>query len=503
MASIQGEAPRAGEDIGHGRRRWKVLAITSLASFMVFLDATIVNIAFPAIHRTFPSTSQTALSWVLNTYNVGFAALLLPCGRIADIIGRRRVFFAGLGVFTTSSVLCGLAPSPLDLDISRTMQAVGAAMLVPAALALVLPEFPLSMRATAVGIWGAAAAVAASAGPSLGSTIVQYAGWRWAFLINAPIGLVAWLLGRRVLVEARARMATRWPDPVGVVLLTAGMAVLAMGIVEGNDWGWSDPRIVLSFVAAPLMVAGCVVRSLSHPAPAVMLSMYRDRTIALANAGTLLFAMAVSAALLGNVLFLTSVWHYSVLRAGLAVTPPPVMAALCAPLAGWVADRFGHRIVLVLGALTYTVGMLLYRTQVGVDAEFVNHWLPAAVVSGIGLGLTLPTLGAAAVAPLSAASLAGGSAVMNMSRQIGFVLGIAILMALLGTPAPAQALSAFGRSWDFCAIAAAVTGMACVGLTMVARRQEPGAELVGAVPGVDTSPLNVPVSVGQPVHLVG
>ena len=450
--------------------RWKVLSVTSLAIFMVFLDVTIVNIAFPSIHRSFPSTSQASLSWVLNAYSIVFAALLLASGRIADVSGRRRVFFVGLGIFTAGSVLCGLAPSAPVLVGSRALQAVGAAMLLPASLALLLPAFPLSMRATAVGLWGAVGAVAAASGPSLGAFIIQSAGWRWAFLVNAPVGLLAWLSGRQVLTESRDPTATRWPDPVGIALLTAGMGLLALGIVEGSDWGWTDPRIVLSFAGAALALPLSVWRSATHPAPVIPLALFRVRSFSLANVATVSFSAAFAAMILSGVLFLTGVWHYSILRTGLAVTPGPLMAAVFAPLAGRLADRFGHRVVLVPGALVFAAAMLLFRARVGLHPAYLTDWLPAALLSGAGVGLTLPTLGSAAAASLPPERFGAGSAVASTTRQVGTVLGISLLIALLGTPGPGDALAAFDRVWAFAAACAVAASVLCLGLGMTVRR---------------------------------
>lgn len=450
--------------------RWKVLSVTSLAVFMVFLDATIVNVAFPSIHRSFPSTSQASLSWVLNAYSIVFAALLLASGRIADVSGRRRVFFAGLGVFTVGSILCGLAPTALVLDASRALQAGGAAMLLPASLALLLPEFPLSMRATAVGIWGAVGAVAAASGPPLGALIIQSGGWRWAFLVKAPVGLLGWLFGRRVLVESRDPTATHWPDPVGIVLLTAGMGLLALGIVEGSDWGWNDARIVLSFAGAGLILPLSVWRSATHRAPVIPLALFRVRSFSLANVATVSFNAAFAAMILAGVLFLNGVWHYSILRTGLAVTPGPVMAAVFAPVAGRLADRFGHRVVLVPGALVFAAAMLLFRARVGLHPDYLADWLPAALLSGAGVGLTLPTLGSAAAAALPPERFGAGSAVASTARQIGTVLGVSLLIALLGTPGPGGALAAFDRVWAFAGICAVGTSAICLGLGMTVRR---------------------------------
>src|SRR5436190_24259009 len=200
-------------------RRWKVLLVTSVAVFMGFLDVTIVNIAFPDIRSSFPHSSLAGLSWVLNAYNVVFAALLVPAGRVADIVGRRRMFFIGLLTFLGASAVCGATSSVEMLVAARVVQAAGGAILVPTSLGLLLPEFPLEQRATATALWGATGAVAAATGPSIGGVLVDAANWRWVFLVNLPIGLAAWIPARRLLREVRGEPGDTLPDAAGVALL--------------------------------------------------------------------------------------------------------------------------------------------------------------------------------------------------------------------------------------------------------------------------------------------
>jgi EmrB/QacA subfamily drug resistance transporter len=455
-------------------RRWLVLLVTSLAVYMVFLDGTIANIAFPAIRRSFPDASLATLSWVLNAYSIVFAALLLSSGRIADLVGRRRVFFVGLLVFCAGSAACGAAPTDGLLVAARAVQAVGASLMLPASLALVLAEFPPAMRATAVGVWGAVGAVAAASGPSLGGVIVDRIDWRWVFFVNVPIGVVAWLAGRRLLREARDESATRWPDAVGIVMVTLAVGALSLGIVQGTDWGWGDPRVIAAFAVAAVLIPAVVLRAARHPAPVLDLTLFRVRSFAVANVATILFATAFSAMLLSGVLFLTGVWHYSILQAGLAVSPGPLFAAAFAPPAGRLADRFGHRAVLVPGALVFALGIALYLTRVTAVPDYAGTWLLAACVTGMGVGLTLPTLGSSAAASLPPTRFGAGSAVSNTSRQVGTVLGVSLLVVLLGSVTRTTALAAFQRGWTMMLALAAATALVCVvmGRTRAARPVE-------------------------------
>src|SRR5215468_10943632 len=224
-------------------RRWQVLLVTAVAVFMTFLDVTIVNIAFPDIRASFPDASLAHLSWILNAYSIVFAAALVPAGRLADRFGRRRFFFLGTLVFLAASVTCGAAQSVDMLIAARALQAVGGAMLVPASLGLLLPEFPLEQRATATALWGANGAVAAAAGPSLGGLLVDWQGWRAVFFVNLVIGIPALVPARRLLHEHR-EPHTAFPDGLGAALLAAGVGALCLAIVKGPDWSWGSGRIL-------------------------------------------------------------------------------------------------------------------------------------------------------------------------------------------------------------------------------------------------------------------
>src|SRR6478609_6319456 len=246
-------------------RRWRVFAVTAVAVFMAFLDVTIVNVAFPSIREDFASSSLASLSWVLNAYNIVFAALLVPAGRLADLLGRRRMFFWGLGVFVGASALCGLAPSVEFLIAARVVQAAGAALLVPTSLGLLLPEFPVERRQVAIGIWAAVGGAAAAAGPLLGGLLTQIS-WHWVFLVNVPIGIVAVVAGARTLREIR-EPGTERGDILGAAYLVAGIASLTLAIVKGNDWGWGSARVVGLLAASVVLIVLVARRSLHHPAP--------------------------------------------------------------------------------------------------------------------------------------------------------------------------------------------------------------------------------------------
>src|SRR5215218_298801 len=455
-------------------RRWQVLLVTSVAAFMSFLDVTIVNIAFPDIRASFPASSLGQLSWILNAYSIFFAAALVPAGRLADRFGRRRFFFVGTFVFLGASVACGAAGSVDMLIGARAVQALGGAMLVPASLGLLLPEFPLERRATATALWGATGAVAAATGPSLGGVLVDWQGWRAVFFVNLAIGLPALIPARRLLREAREPQ-TLFPDMLGALVLAAGVGALALGIVQGPQWGWSSAPVVGAFCAAVVLLAVFFWRSARHRAPVIELSLFRVRSFTVANVGGFVFATGFFALLLCNVLFLTGVWHYSVLRAGAALTPGPLMAALSAPFGGRLSDRFGQRLVAVPGGLIFGVGALLFVRDAGTAPSYVAEFLPATMLTGVGVGLSFAAFGSAAVAELPRSRYATGGAINNCFRQIGAVLGISTLIVVLGSESASGDLGVYHRAWALMALTGAIAVVTALALGRV-RASHPGEE---------------------------
>lgn len=449
------------------RRRPLAIATACLGGFLAFLDATIVNTAFPSIATSFADASLAQLSWVLDAYFIVLAALLVPAGGLADRFGRKRVFLAGTLLFAAASLACALAPSWQLLVAARVVQGAGAAIVVPVSLALILPEFPVARRAAAVGMWGASAALAAAGGPALGGALSQLADWRWVFLVNVPLGLLTWALARRALVEQADERADGLPDLLGAVLATAGLGLLALAIVEGGGWGWTSPRVLGAAAAAVVLLALTAVRCAVHPRPIVDPSLLRIASFRRANAGLLLVAMGFFSTILANVLFLTSVWEYTLLAAGVAVMPGAIFSALAAVPAGRVADRHGHRAVIVPGCLLYVAGIMVVRGA-GAEPDFLGTWLPAMALNGIGLGMAFPTLGAAALRDVPPERFASASAISSAFRQFGGVLGTAILFAVLGTPATAAAVADAFRDVYLVSALWPLLG-ACVAVTLAPR----------------------------------
>ena len=435
-------------------RRWNVLTLVSIGIFMVSLDLFIVNIAFPSIESDFAGSSVSTISWVLNAYAIVLAAMMVSAGRLADRHGRRRAFLWGLGIFVLGSALCGLAPSIDALIGARVVQALGAALLLPTSLALLLPEFEPKERPQAIGIWAAVGGLAAAAGPPIGGLLVELS-WRLVFLVNVPIGLIAIAYGIRLLHESRDEAQER-PDLLGSALIIVAVGVLALGLVEGPGWGWSSPRTIAAFAVAALGLAAFWARCLTHRSPVIDPALLRVRSFALANGASVLFSAGFAAFLLANVLFMTSVWHESVLAAGLMLSPGPLMASAVAVTSARFAHRFGQRTFAVLGIALFGLSAVWWRLTVGETPDYAGEMLPGLLLGGTGVGFVLPSLAAAATSSLPRERFATGSAIYTMTRQVGFVLGVSVFIAVLGTPSTADPVAAFDRGWVFMIIAAAL-----------------------------------------------
>ena len=442
-----------------------VLAICSSAVFLAALDATVLYVAFQDIRRSFADASPADLSWVLNGYTIAYAALLVPAGRLADRYGRKRFFLGGVALFTLASFLCGVAPSVSLLVAARVLQAVGAAALLPASLALVLDAFPPERRASAVALWGAVGGLAAAVGPSLGALVVQQLGWEWVFFINLPLGVFAVLRGRGLLHESRTAQLRGVPDPAGIVLLSFAMALAAGAIVKGEDWGYTAPRTAAVALAAAVLGTWFVARSRRVADPALPLRLFADRQFVFANAAMLVFAIAFVVMFFGNVFFLTRHWHYSLQQAGLAITPGPLTVMPVAMLSGRIADRRGHRALLLLGSVLFALAGCWFVASIDHAPNFLGEWLPRSLLTGAAVGLVLPSLSGAAVAQLPRADYALGSAVNQATRQFGSVLGVAIAIAILGESGTQGESLAFERAYTLLIVGGIGTALLCLPLS--------------------------------------
>lgn len=462
-----------------------VLLVASFGALLAFLDATIVNVAFPSIRESFPGTSIGTISWVLNAYNIVLAAFMIVCGRLSDLLGRRRLYISGIALFTLASAWCAAATSIDVLIIARLFQALGAAMLIPASLALVIEAFPGEHRAHAVGLWGAAAAVAAGLGPPIGGALVESGGWRWAFLINLPLGVIALVLSRRVLVESRAPGRRTMPDLVGALLLAGSLGLGTTALIKANEWGLGSLTLWAVVLGCLGLGVGFVISSRHHPSPLIDVELLRSRPFLVSNIVTLVAGAGFFAYLLTNILWLQYVWNYSVFTAGLATVPGALVAAVVAGALGPVAARRGYRPVIVAGGVVWVLAFLWYHQMVDVQPAFLSEWLPGQVLSGIGVGATLPLLGSLALEAVPGGRSATASAIISSVRQVGGVLGISILVMILGTPTPLTVVGIMRNGWTFSIICFALCTLAalCLGRVRASDGPTPAAAFATSASG--------------------
>ncbi len=411
---------------------WPTFWIASVAVFLVSLDTTMLFAAFQAVRAGFPGTSAADMSWVLNGYTVVYAAMLIPAGGLADTHGRKKIFLLGVLLFLAASAACGLAGNVAMLIAARVAQAFGAALLTPASLSIVLAAFPQSKRAVAVSLWGAVGGFAAAVGPSVGSFVVDTAGWPWAFYLNLPLGAVSLWYGAARLKEARRPEGKRPVDVVGMALLVVGVGAVALAIVQSGSPNWTRGDLLIAAATGATALIGFVAWARIAAAPLVDLHLFKNRTYTFVNLATFAFGIAFSIMFFGFFFYMTGVWHYSLPQAGLAVTPGPLLVVPFAILTGRLAARYGHRPFLVGGSLIYVASGLWFLLVPGTEPDYVRHWLPGLLLSGMAVGMVLPSLSAAAVNRLPADQYAVGSAVNQATRQIGSVLGVAITVLLLG-----------------------------------------------------------------------
>jgi EmrB/QacA subfamily drug resistance transporter len=432
-----------------------VFWLAAAGTFLAYLDVTIVNIAFPDIARDFKGADLGALSWIVNAYALAFAALLVVLGRVADRTGRRLVYLSGAALFAASSLVCAVAPSVDILVAARAVQGIAAAAMIPAALGLLLAAFPPQRWAAVIAGWGAVGSVAAALGPPIGGLLSDGASWRWIFVINIPVGIATVLVGVRALRESRAAETTR-PDVPGAVLLAGATGALALGLVQGQTWGWTSAATLGAFAVA--VVGGLVLALHTRriAAPIFEPALLRTGWSRAANAGTLAFGAALFASQLCAVLFATGVWGWSTLEAGLAAIPGPIASAVAAPLGGRWASRSGPRPVAIAGAAMFAASLVWVMLTVTEEPNFFGVWLPYGIVGGAGIGLGLPALIGATAAGLPPARFATGMALATTARQLGAVLGVAMLVAVVG---PGDSVGAYQEGFALCAGALAVAAL--------------------------------------------
>jgi EmrB/QacA subfamily drug resistance transporter len=448
--TVQTETSTVGRQISPPRQVHPavILAVLSSASFLAQLDVWITNVGLPAIGHGVGAGSLSDLSWVLNGYAIVYAALLVPAGRLADRFGRKGGFLLGLAIFAVASLGAALSGDIWVLVGFRALQALGAAVLTPSALGLVLTTAPADRVAKYVKIWFTSGALSATAGPVIGGLLVE-ASWRWLFLVNIPVVAVAVVMAVRLLPNTKHEQDARFPDVVGGLVLIIGVGAFALGLVEAPSWGWSSARFIVAMVIAAVAVGYFLARSARHPVPVIELSLFRDRIFSSANLGAALGFASFSMLLLSAILWMQGHWHYSAIRTGFGSAPGPIMFAIFAGVADTLQLRFKIRanIIAAVGLLIAADGTALFALLVHNEPNYVTGILPCWLVLGIGFGLAMPTTITAATVDLKPAQAATGSAVVSMVLQVGAVVGISILVAILGVASSSAGLHVFREAW--------------------------------------------------------
>ncbi|WP_164662891.1 MFS transporter [Streptomyces sp. S1A1-7] len=419
------------------------MAVLGAVAFMAQLDFFVVNVALDGIGQSFPGTSVASVSWILSAYAIVFAAVLVPAGRIADHWGRKKMLLSGVALFTLTSAVAAAAPSLGVLVGARALQAVGAAMIVPTSLGLLYPSFPKRQHTLVVGLWAGVGAIAASAGPPVGGLLVTL-DWRWIFLINVPVGIATLVAGALLLLpEVRQPRGAAVPDAASALALLLAVSLLVLATVQGPGWGWTDLRTVALFAAAALAAAATVERTLRAKAPVIEKQLFIGRQFTAATAALFLFSVGFAIVLLSTALFMQEVWHFSPLRAGVSIAPAPLTSIAFAMNAGPIQHRFGRTAPAVTGTLAMALAAGYWIAAVHTTPDYWGGMFPGLILVGLAGGLTQAPLFAAA-GTLAPGRATTGSAVLNMSRQIGSAVGVALLVALT----PQATTTGFDHAWS-------------------------------------------------------
>ena len=462
-------------------RKWFTLAALCFGLFMIMLDNTVVNVALPAIQRDL-GADLSELQWVVTGYALTFAALMLIGGKLADAYGRRLIFVIGIAIFTAASLWCGLADSSDELIAARVLQGAGAALMNPATLSIIAATFPPRQRGMAIGVWAGVSALALAIGPLVGGLLTEHADWSWIFFVNVPVGVVAIAASLLFIDESRDQTHARLDLP-GLATSGIGLFALTYALIEANTYGWTSTRILGSFAVAGVMLVAFVLLERHQRDPMLQLELFRSGTFTGANLVILLAALAMFGIFFFISLYMQNILGYSAVQTGAAFLPMTLLIILVAPIAGRTSDRLGSRGLMTAGMLLVAV-QLAYFSQLGIGADFWNL-LPAFLIGGVGMALTMTPSAAAATRSVSVDKAGVGSAVLNASRQVGGSLGIAIMGAIVageagGERSPEAFIDGFQSAL---LVAAAIAGVgALVAFALVRPHDEAAGRRVKGVP---------------------
>ena len=409
-------------------RKWWTLGAVSFGLFMIMLDNTVVNVALPSMQRSL-HIGPSELEWVVVAYALTFATLMLTGGKLADLYGRQLLFIVGLVIFTGASLACGLAPNAGFLIGARTVQGIGAAIMNPATLGIITATFPPRQRGTAIGIWAGVSAMALAIGPLVGGLLTEKVNWSWVFYINVPVGILAVFVTLWAVDESRDTSEEQRLDLPGLLTSGIGLFALTYALIEANSRGWGSPEILGLFALCVAALAAFVLFESRQRIPMLDLALFRNPTFTGANVAMLMVALAMFGVFFYNSLFIQNILGYSAIQTGAMFLPMTLLIILIAPQAGRLSDRLGSRWLIGVGMTLLSVSLVLFA-QVGLGGNFWNL-LPALLVGGVGMALTMTPATAAAMSAVARDKAGVGSAVLNTSRQIGGSLGIAIMGAVL------------------------------------------------------------------------
>jgi EmrB/QacA subfamily drug resistance transporter len=471
------------------KRKWWALALLSFVQFMVVLDIAIVNVALPSIQVDL-GFSQENLQWVISAYALVFGGFLLLGGRAADLLGRRRVFLVGLVVFSVGSLLAGLAWSEASLISARSVQGLGAAIISPAALSILMTTFKEGReRNIALGVWGAVGGFGAAAGVLLGGVFTDALSWEWIFFVNLPVGVAAIVLAPMLLSESRDARAKSF-DALGAVLVTGGLSTAVFGITQANTWGWSSGRTIGVFAAALALLGAFILVEARAKDPLLSFSIFRIKTVSGANVAGFILGTALFSMFLMLTLYMQQVLGYSAMKTGVAYLAVAGTSIVWAAVASQLVTRIGVKPVLVTGMSLLTAG-LLYFTQVSVDGSYLGDLLPGFLIVAIGMSFAFVAISIAALAGIEAKDAGLASGLINTSQQIGGALGIAVLSSVAvshttsatqsGESVPSALTTGFHAAFW---VGAAIAAVGVAASVLLVRREEleraPHAEAVPA-----------------------
>jgi EmrB/QacA subfamily drug resistance transporter len=463
-------------------RKWWTLGAVAFGLFMIMLDNTVVFVALASIQSDL-HISQSELEWVVSGYALTFAVLMLTGGKLADMLGRRRIFIVGLAIFTASSLACGLATGAAFLIGARVVQGVGAALMNPATLSIIVATFPPRQRGTAIGIWVGISAMALAIGPLIGGILTEQINWSWIFFINVPVGIAGIVVSRLFISETRDESEEQRLDLPGLITSAIGLFGLTYALIEANNYGWGSTRILVSFAVAAVGLATFVVLEHRQRVPMLDLSLFKNSTFTGANLTMLLVALAMFGVFFFNSLYLGQVLGYSPIQTGATFLPLTVLIVFVAPLAGRFSDKIGSRWLMGAG-LVLLSGSLLSFSTLGVDATFWDI-VPGLILGGFGMSLAMTPTTAAAMGSVPVDKAGVGSAVLNSMRQVGGSLGIALMGAIVaasvsvrpGSPEyPAQFVEGYHNALHVAAGIAILGAVVAVSTVRRVRHPEPAFE---------------------------